>query len=64
VRTLIEDVAERLGTCGMLSELIRERVGRFALAQAISWERLRTIPRDELSALLVPAEASPVPAHA
>ena len=63
VRTLVEDVAERLKTCGTLVELIRERIGTYRRDDALAWEELRTMDvgrlRQSLQAPLVV-----VPLHA
>jgi len=48
VRTLVEDVAARLGTCGTLSDLIRTRIGPYSIEQALAWERLRAMDAQDL----------------
>jgi len=50
IRTLVEDIALRLETVGMLDDLIRERVGTYALSDALSWDRVTGSCREELSA--------------
>ncbi len=37
VRTLVEDVAIRLGTVGTLSELVREKIGDYGVQEAVAW---------------------------
>jgi len=64
VRTLVEDIAERLGTCATLAELVRERVGSYKREQALSWQELRMIATKDLSALLIPIVPQPVLVHA
>jgi len=64
IRTLAEDVAERLGTCGTLTELVRERIGPYRQENAHSLESLRQAGRDQLLTYLEPANAAPVIAHA
>ncbi len=48
VRTFVEDVALKLGTLGLLDDLIRERVGEFDLSQALPWEMVSESNRGEL----------------
>lgn len=48
VRTLVEEVASSLGTGGLLTSLIRERVGPYDLSDALSLEQVVTMPRQEL----------------
>jgi tRNA pseudouridine55 synthase len=43
VRTLVEDVAARLGTCATLVELVRERVGPYRRQEALTAEQLRSL---------------------
>lgn len=50
IRTLVEDIALRLDTVGMLDDLVRERVGAYALSDALAWERVTGSCREELSA--------------
>ena len=64
VRTLVEDVAERLGTCGTLVELIRERIGPYQRDQALRWEELRLMDAESLRGVLHPVTSEPVPVHA
>lgn len=64
VRTLAEDVAERLNTCGTLVELVRERIGPYRNNQALSWDALRQAPSEELLASLHPVDPATLAAHA
>ena len=64
IRTLAEDVAERLQTCGTLVELVRERIGPYRKDEALSWDVLRQSPVEELLAALRPAVASGLAAQA
>jgi tRNA pseudouridine55 synthase len=63
IRTLVEDIAERLGTCATLVELVRERVGSFKREQALSWRELCAITSENLWPLLRPVISEKVPAH-
>jgi tRNA pseudouridine55 synthase len=54
VRTLVEDVAERMGTCAVLVELVRERIGFYKREDALTWQELRMIEPENLAALLLP----------
>jgi tRNA pseudouridine55 synthase len=64
VRTLVEDVAERLGTCGTLVELIRERIGPYLRSDALSWQELRLMTRENLQPLFRPVVPETVLVHA
>jgi tRNA pseudouridine55 synthase len=55
VRTLVEDVAERLGTCGTLVELVRERIGPYEREQALTWAQLHALDAQDLRLQLLPA---------
>jgi tRNA pseudouridine55 synthase len=48
IRTLVEDVAERLGTGASVDVLIRERIGHFSRDQALSWETVSQSSRAQL----------------
>jgi tRNA pseudouridine55 synthase len=50
IRTLVEDIARRLDTVGMLDDLVRERVGSFTQSEALSWPEVERSTREELSA--------------
>lgn len=64
VRTLVEDIAERLGTCATLVELVRERVGPYLRAEALSWQDLHVIATEDLLPLLRPVTPAPEPTFA
>ncbi len=64
VRALVEDVAERLGTCATLVELIRERIGPYHRNQALRWDELRLMDTESLRGVLYPAISQAVPVHA
>jgi tRNA pseudouridine55 synthase len=65
VRTLAEAMAERLGTAGHLSGLIRLRVGRWSVEEARSFAWLQQTGAAELAGALLPSPltvgAPPVP---
>jgi tRNA pseudouridine55 synthase len=48
IRTLVEDVARKLGTGGTVDALVRERVGQYKRENAVSWDQLCHSSRDEL----------------
>ncbi len=64
IRSLVEDVATRLETCSALAELVRERIGPYALAQALRWEDLERNPLTVLRAALLPADPASAAAYA
>jgi len=64
VRTLVEDIAEKLGTCGTMVDLIRERVGPYRREQAFTWEEWRRLEPESLIPFLRPVMAAPVLVHA
>jgi tRNA pseudouridine55 synthase len=64
IRTLVEDVASCLGTCGTLLELIRERIGPYHRTQALTWNELRALNPEGLRNFLRPAALEPVTVHA
>jgi tRNA pseudouridine55 synthase len=51
IRTLVEDVARKMGTGGTVDALIRERVGTYRRENAMSWETLCTSSRESLLTL-------------
>ena len=57
IRTLGEDLAAALGTCGHLIALRRTRTGPFDLSQAVTIEQLEAMAPDERDALLLPVDA-------
>lgn len=48
VRSLVEDVAAGLGSCGSLDNLVRESVGGFSADKAIPWEEIKEISDEKL----------------
>jgi tRNA pseudouridine55 synthase len=64
VRTLVEDVAEELGTCATLVELVRKRIGPYRVTQALSWDILRTMDAASLKGMLQSAAIEAEPLHA
>jgi tRNA pseudouridine55 synthase len=64
VRTLIEDISERLGTCGTMLDLVRERIGPYEIGQALSWDDLRTKDTAALRAALHPVSLETAALHA
>ena len=47
IRTLCEDIAEKLSTVGYMSELNRIQVGTFTLSEAVSIENLEKAPKEK-----------------
>lgn len=58
IRSLAEDVAAALGTCAHLSGLRRTAAGPFALADAVTLERLEALDDAARDALLRPVDAT------
>lgn len=56
VRTLAESLAERLGTVGHLTRLVRLRIGRFRLEDALPYPDLQQCQPEELRRRLRPVE--------
>ena len=57
VRSLARDIAEKLGTKGYVSRLIRENVGPFGLNDAISLDFFReTSDKDHLESIVLPVQ--------
>lgn len=57
VRSLARDIAEKLGTKGYVSRLIRENVGPFGLNDAISLDFFReTTDKDHLESIVLPVQ--------
>ncbi len=48
VRTLVEDIAAKLGTIAAVSALVREAIGGYSLANAVPGNNLRTMTSGEL----------------
>ncbi|OGS37897.1 MAG: tRNA pseudouridine(55) synthase TruB [Elusimicrobia bacterium RIFOXYD2_FULL_34_30] len=40
IRKLAEDIAEKLGTCGVVSKLIREKIGKYSIADSIKLDNI------------------------
>jgi tRNA pseudouridine55 synthase len=57
IRTLAEDIGERLGCGAHLSALRRTACGALRIADALTLERLAAIDEAERDALLLPADA-------
>lgn len=55
VRTLVEDIGDRLGTVATLAGLVRVRIGEFDLSQAINAEEIQNEEAERLLARLQPA---------
>ena len=64
IRTLVEDVSASLNTCGTLTDLIRHRIGPYRNDQALTWQELRMIHRENLIPLLQPVLRREAVAHA
>ena len=62
IRTLAEDIAERLGTLAHLDALVRERVGPYTREQGLSWDRLQTLTSEQLLSLTL--DPNPVKIYA
>lgn len=63
IRTLANDLGERLGCGGHLSALRRTAIGQFGIGASSTVEAIETMPRTELLAKLIPI-AKAVPSHA
>jgi tRNA pseudouridine55 synthase len=57
IRTLGEDIAIALGTCGHLSALRRIQTGPFSAAECISIQELEALPEAERETKLLPVDA-------
>lgn len=58
IRTLCHDIGERLGCGGCMEELARIRVGRFAAADSMTLEEIRSaFEENRLTELVVPVDA-------
>ncbi len=53
IRTLCEDIAYALGSCGHMSYLRRTRSGEFSVKQAMGIEKLKTISEEELAGYIL-----------
>ncbi len=48
VRTLVEDIASKLGTIATMASLVREKIGEFSLIDAIPDEDLKTMEQEQI----------------
>jgi len=64
IRTLVEDIAARLGTCARLVELNRDRIGPYRRDQALTWQELHAVDAESLRDVLLPVVPQGVPIHA
>ncbi len=53
IRTLVEDMAERLGALAHLEALVRERVGPYTREQGLTWDRLSAMTPEHLLSLAI-----------
>jgi len=58
VRVLAAELGSALGWGGAVDRLVRTRVGRFALADALAWRDLEEAPAAELWARVLPPDAA------
>jgi tRNA pseudouridine55 synthase len=58
VRVLAAELGSALGWGGAVDRLVRTRVGRFALADALAWRDLEEAPAAELWARVLPLDAA------
>jgi len=63
VRTLCHDVGKLLGCGAHQSELVRTRVGKFTLEDAIELEELETLPHPEDALISIDEALSHIPAY-
>ncbi len=56
IRSLCEDIAEKLGTVGYMKELRRKTVGKFTLEEAISLEAFEKMTVEEVQGKMLTAE--------
>lgn len=57
IRTLGEDIAKALGTCGHLAALRRTQTGSFQLAQTVTIEQLEAMTPEQRDQTLLPVDA-------
>ncbi len=57
IRVLAQDIAERLGCCGMVAALRRTEASGFDLARAHTVDALQAMSESELAACLLPVDA-------
>ncbi|MBZ2385837.1 tRNA pseudouridine(55) synthase TruB [Anaerococcus murdochii] len=58
IRTLVDDIGEKLGTLAYVNELARVRVGDFDIKDAIKSEDLLEIPKEDLIKKLYPIDTA------
>lgn len=58
IRTLVDDIGEKLGTFAYVDELIRVRVGEFDIKDAIKSEDLLQISKEDLAKMLYPIDTA------
>lgn len=58
IRTLVDDIGEKLGTLAYVNELKRVRVGDFDVKDAIKSEDLLVIPKEDLIKKLYPIDSA------
>ncbi|AWB67085.1 tRNA pseudouridine(55) synthase TruB [Saccharobesus litoralis] len=56
IRTLIDDMGEKLGCGAHVTQLRRIKVGDFPVAQMLTFEQMQAISMDELDKLLLPMD--------
>ena len=56
IRSLCEDIAEKLGTVGYMKELKRLKVGKFSIGEAVTIEELEKLTKDELQNKVITIE--------
>ena len=54
IRSLARDIAEKLGTFGIMSSLVREKSGKFDLKSAVTVEEL--LDTDDITKYIIPAD--------
>ena len=58
IRTLVEDLAKALGTCGHVTSLHRNFVGKFEESACVSLDDLANMDQDEMDARMLPIQAA------
>lgn len=56
IRSLCEDISEKLGTIGYMKQLNRISVGRFKIERAITIEELKNLDKENLEKIIIPIE--------
>lgn len=57
-RSLAVELGRKLGTAAVLSELVREKIGSYHVAQAVDCESVRSLPLSELQSRFLPVDLS------